>query len=35
VPTANCAFGDDGSTLYVAANHDICRIRTTAKGMGF
>jgi gluconolactonase len=35
VPTANCAFGDDGSTLYVAANHDICRIKTTTKGLGF
>jgi gluconolactonase len=35
VPTANCAFGDDGSTLYVAANHDIGRIKTTTKGKGF
>src|SRR5262249_5494265 len=26
--TANCCFGDDGSTLYIAANHDIARIRT-------
>ena len=25
--TANCAFGDDGSMLYIAANHDICRVR--------
>jgi gluconolactonase len=33
--TANCAFGDDGSTLYVAANHDIARIRTSTKGLGF
>jgi gluconolactonase len=33
--TANCAFGDDGSTLYVAANHDIARIRTLTKGLGF
>jgi gluconolactonase len=33
--TANCAFGDNGSTLYVAANHDIARIRTLTKGLGF
>jgi gluconolactonase len=33
--TANVAFGDDGSTLYIAANHDICRIRTKTKGKGF
>lgn len=33
--TANCAFGDDGSTLYVAANHDIARIRTLTKGLGY
>jgi gluconolactonase len=33
--TANVAFGDDGSTLYIAANHDICRVRTTTKGKGF
>ncbi len=33
--TANCAFGDDGSTLYIAANHDIARIRTLTKGLGF
>jgi gluconolactonase len=34
-PTANCCFGDDGSTLYIACNHDIGRIRTTTKGKGF
>jgi gluconolactonase len=33
--TANCAFGDDGATLYIAANHDIARIRTLTKGLGF
>jgi gluconolactonase len=33
--TANCAFGDDGRTLYIAANHDIARIRTSTKGLGF
>jgi gluconolactonase len=32
-PTANCAWGDDGSTLYVCANHNLCRIKTKAKGI--
>jgi gluconolactonase len=35
VPTANCAFGDDGSTLYVAADKSLCRIRLSTKGKGF
>lgn len=35
VPTANCAFGDDGSTLYMTANDALCRVRTTTKGLGF
>ena len=36
VNTANCCFGgDDGSTLFVACDHDIGRIRTTTKGKGF
>jgi gluconolactonase len=35
VPTANCAFGDDGRTLYVAADKRLCRIRLTTKGLGF
>jgi gluconolactonase len=26
-PTANCAFGDDGSTLYITANNQLLRIR--------
>jgi gluconolactonase len=33
--TANCAFGDDGSTLYITANKYLCRIKTVTKGMGF
>jgi gluconolactonase len=33
--TANCAFGDDGSTLYVTADMYLCRVRTTTKGPGF
>jgi gluconolactonase len=35
VPTANCAWGGDGSVLYVTANHDLCRIQTRTKGAGF
>jgi gluconolactonase len=31
VNTANCSFGEDGM-LYIAADHDILRIRTTTKG---
>lgn len=33
--TANCAFGDDGSTLYMTADYYIMRIRTSVKGTGF
>lgn len=33
--TANCAFGDDGSTLYMAANHYFMRVKTLTKGEGF
>lgn len=31
-PTSNCAWGDDGSTLYVTCNHNLCRIKLTTKG---
>jgi gluconolactonase len=34
-PTANCAWGDDGSTLYITANNYLCRIKTKTKGAGF
>lgn len=34
-PTANCAFGNDGSTLYVTSNHQLLRIRLSTKGNGF
>lgn len=30
--TANCAWGDDGSTLYMTADTMICRIRTKTRG---
>ena len=33
--TANVAFGDDGSTLYMTADHKLMRIRLTTKGLGF
>lgn len=32
VPTANVAFGDDGSTLYITADKNLARVRTKAKG---
>jgi gluconolactonase len=33
--TANCEFGEDGSTLFICANHNLLRIRTGTKGVGF
>jgi gluconolactonase len=33
--TANCAWGDDGSTLYMAADHYLVRIKTKTKGAGW
>ncbi len=33
--TANCAWGDDGSTLYITADMYLCRIKTSTKGEGF
>lgn len=35
VPTANCAFGDDGSVLYITADMYLLRVRTKTKGLGF
>ncbi len=32
VATANLAFGDDGSTLYITADKNLVRVRTKAKG---
>ncbi len=34
-PTANCAWGDDGSTLYITSNMHVCRIKTLTIGVGF
>ena len=33
VPTANVAFGEDGSTLFITANHRVLRMRTKTRGM--
>jgi gluconolactonase len=33
--TANCAFGDDGTTLYMTVNDELARVKTTTKGIGF
>jgi gluconolactonase len=33
--TANCAFGDDGRTLYMTADNYLMRVRLKAKGVGF
>lgn len=30
--TANCAWGDDGSVLYITADSYLCRVRTRTKG---
>jgi len=33
--TANCAFGDDGGTLYVTADAYLLRMRLRTTGLGF
>lgn len=33
--TGNCAWGNDGTTLYIMVNHYICRIQTSTKGAGW
>jgi gluconolactonase len=33
VPTANVAFGEDGATLFITANHRVLRLRTRTQGM--
>ncbi len=35
VPTSNCAWGDDGTSLYITADTAIYRVRTTTRGPGF
>jgi gluconolactonase len=34
-PIANCAFGEDGRTLFLAANDMLVRVRTRTRGLGF
>ena len=33
--TANCAWGDDGTVLYMTADMYLCRIQTNTKGAGW
>ena len=33
--TANCTFGDDGTTLYITSDDKICRVKTKTEGLGF
>ncbi|MBM3983169.1 MAG: SMP-30/gluconolactonase/LRE family protein [Planctomycetes bacterium] len=33
--TANCGWGDDGSTLYMSTNDKLTRIKTKTKGLGW
>ena len=33
VPTANVAFGEDGATLFITANHRVLRLRTRTLGV--
>jgi gluconolactonase len=33
--TSNCAFGDDGQTLYMTADDFLMRVRLRTKGLGF
>jgi len=32
---SNCAWGDDGSTLYMTVDMFVCRVRTKSVGLGF
>lgn len=32
-PTANCAFGEDGSTLFITSSNFVCKVKTKAKGL--
>jgi len=33
--TANCAWGNDGTTLYLTADMYLCRVKTSTKGAGW
>jgi gluconolactonase len=32
---ANCAFGEDGHTLFLASSHMLARLRTRTRGLGY
>jgi sugar lactone lactonase YvrE len=32
-PTGNCAWGEDGNTLFVTSNKSVYRIRTSTAGV--
>ncbi len=34
-PTGNCAWGDDGSSLYITSNMFLLRVKTETKGAGW
>jgi len=34
VKTGNVAWGEDGGTLFIAANHEVLRVRTRTRGAG-
>jgi gluconolactonase len=33
--TSNCNWGDDGTVLYITADHKLCRIKLSTTGKGF
>lgn len=35
VTSENCAFGEDGSTLFIASTHSVLRVRTKTRGLGY
>ncbi len=35
VATSHCAWGDEGSTLYITASSAVFRIRLSTRGIGF
>ncbi len=34
-PTANCAFGEDGTTLFITSSNFVCKVKTKTKGLGW
>jgi gluconolactonase len=35
VTSENCAFGEDGRTLFIASTHAVLRVRTKTRGLGY